>query len=76
MRFAYQDSATLVCHSGVIRMLVTLCCENPLEELFDVPVINGLGYELSMEWEEGKLKMKAIEKLKAPEIMGSFASVE
>lgn len=71
-----QESASLVCHSGVIRTLVTLCCKKPLENLFEVPVMNGLGYELLVDWVEGKLELKAVEKLQTPEMMGAFASVE
>ncbi len=59
-----KESLTLVCHSGVIRLIYTLCHQKEVADLFDLPVPNGLGFELSLENKNGAVELLKMKRLK------------
>lgn len=62
-----QESATLVCHSGVIRVIHALCRHTKPEDVFALPVPNGLGFELFLELKNEEVELLHIENLKIPD---------
>lgn len=59
-----KESLTLVCHSGVIRLIYSLCRKKNRADLFHLPVPNGLGFELHFNFKEGQVELMEINRLK------------
>lgn len=47
-----ENSATIVCHSGVIRTLVMFLAHLPYDEAENILTPNGLGYVLDLDFDE------------------------
>lgn len=62
-----KESLTLVCHSGVIRLMYSLCRKNKKTDLFDLPVANGLGFELKFDYKDGQVEFIEINQMKTME---------
>jgi broad specificity phosphatase PhoE len=61
-----QKSATLVCHSGVIRVLHALCRQTKPEDIFALACPNGLGFELFAEIKDGRVALAEVRALDMP----------
>lgn len=46
------DSATIVCHSGVIKVFLIFLGARKFSDFYDIPVPNGLGYVLDLDYDE------------------------
>lgn len=49
-----KESATIVCHSGVIKMLIILLEKRPFSDFSEINAPNGLGYILDLSLNENQ----------------------
>ena len=68
-------SATLVCHEGVIRIIILIMKNMGAESFFSIKVPNGLGYELDIMWKEGQMQMVGCQPIQS-KISGDAAKAD
>ncbi len=61
-----KESATIVCHSGVIKTLLIFLGHRPHLDFKEIPTENGLGYILDLDYDEdsGKMLLNHYEEIK------------
>ena len=59
------DSATLVCHNGVIRTLIIFLTHQPYADFIKIDTPNGLGYVLDLDYDmtSGKILVNNYQKI-------------
>lgn len=51
MEHSNEDSVTIVCHAGVLRVVLSFLKPIPFDYYYDIDVRNGLGYILDLEFD-------------------------
>lgn len=59
------NSATIVCHAGVIRILLIMLGNRPYADFLEIPVPNGLGYVLQVDYNDhlGQIRLNDVSEL-------------